>query len=132
MLTSLFMLAQLQDQPAAGPLGALFGGAFMLVWLAVMVLIVAGFWKVFVKAGEPGWASIIPIYNCIVLLKIAGRPLWWFLLLLVPVVNLVIFIVVSLDVARRFGQGAGYGVGLAVLPMIFYPMLGFGSARYTG
>jgi hypothetical protein len=102
----------------------------MIVWLAITVLVIAGFWKTFVKAGEPGWAAIVPIYNLLVLLKIAGRPLWWFILLLIPVVNLIVWIMVSLDVAKKFGQGAGFGIGLAVLPMIFYPVLGFGKAQY--
>lgn len=132
MLETLALTAQMQDQPAGGPLGALFGGAFMLFWLAVFVLVVAGLWKVFTKAGEPGWAAIVPIYNLVVLLKIAGRPLWWFLLLLVPIVNFIIAILVALDVARKFGQSAGFGLGLAFLPMIFYPILGFGGARYRG
>lgn len=132
MLRSLVVLAQLQDRSSAGPLGALFGGAFLLFWLAVCVLVVAGLWRVFTKAGEPGWAAIVPFYNIVVLLKIAGRPLWWFLLLLVPIVNFVIAILVALDVARKFGQGAGFGLGLAFLPMVFYPVLGFGGARYRG
>jgi hypothetical protein len=108
------------------------GGVMMLVWLAILVLVIAGFWKTFVKAGEPGWASIVPIYNIIVLLKIAGRPLWWFVLLLIPVVNVVVAFIVAIDVARKFGLGTGFGIGLALLPMIFYPVLGFGSATYRG
>jgi hypothetical protein len=74
----------------------------------------------------------VPIYNLIVLLKIAGRPLWWFLLFLVPIVNLVVAILVSLDVAKKFGQSTGFGIGLALLPFIFYPVLGFGKATYKG
>ena len=108
------------------------GGVMMLVWLAVMVLVIAGIWKVFTKAGEPGWAAIVPIYNIIVLLKIAGRPAWWFILLLIPVVGLIVGIMVSIDVAKKFGQGTGFGVGLAILPMIFYPVLGFGSSTHRG
>jgi hypothetical protein len=103
----------------------------MLIWLAVLVLVIAGFWKVFVKAGEPGWAAIVPIYNIITLLKIAGRPAWWFILMILPIVNFVVAILVSIDVARKFGKGTGFGIGLALLPMIFYPMLGFGSASYN-
>lgn len=99
---------------------------------AVIVFIIAAMWKVFTKAGQPGWASLIPIYNVIVLLKIAGKPVWWFILFFVPLVNLIIGILVSLAVAERFGKGAGFGVGLAFLPFIFYPILGFGSATYGG
>ncbi|HSM13112.1 MAG TPA: DUF5684 domain-containing protein [Thermoanaerobaculia bacterium] len=112
--------------------GGAIGGVMMLVWLAIMVLVIAGIWKTFVKAGEPGWASIVPIYNLIVLLKIAGRPLWWFVLLLIPIVNIVVAFIVAIDLARKFGQGTGFGIGLALLPMIFYPVLGFGSSTYRG
>ena len=90
---------------------------------------VASMWKVFTKSGEPGWASIIPIYNIIVMLKIAGKPGWWVLLFLVPVVNLVIGIIAMAAVAARFGKGAGFVVGLIFLPFIFWPILGFGSAE---
>jgi len=84
------------------------------------------------KAGEPGWAVLVPIYNIIVLLKIAGKPTWWFLLFLVPVVNLVIGIMVAIAVAENFGKSTGFGIGLALLPFVFYPMLGFGDAVYQG
>ena len=103
-----------------------------LIWLALIVLIFAGFWKVFVKAGHPGWAAIVPIYNLYILTKIAGRPWWWMLLFLVPIVSLVIAIIISIDVAKAFGKGTGFGVGLALLSAIFYPILGFGDATYKG
>jgi len=105
-------------------------GIVFLIYLAIIVLVIAGVWKVFVKAGQPGWACIIPIYNAYILLKIAGRPGWWLLLYLVPLVNLVIAIIVAIDVAKAFGKGAGFGLGLAFLCFIFYPILGFGSATY--
>lgn len=100
------------------------------VSLAVAIVVIAGMWKVFTKAGKPGWASIVPIYNAIVLLEIAGKPLWWIVLLLIPGVNIVILFIVSIDVARNFGKGTGFGIGLALLGFIFYPILGFGDARY--
>ena len=104
----------------------------VLVYLAIAVLVIAGFWKVFTKAGHPGWAAIIPFYNVYILLKIAGRPGWWLLLFLIPVVNFVIAIIVAIDVAKSFGKGTGFGVGLAFLGPIFYPILGFGDATYQG
>ncbi|MGA8807804.1 MAG: DUF5684 domain-containing protein [Thermoanaerobaculia bacterium] len=102
----------------------------MICWIVLVVLIVAGMWKVFVKAGKPGWAAIIPIYNVIVLLEIAGKPLWWFILLLIPFVNLIVMIIVLVALARNFGKGIGFALGLLILPFIFYPILGFGDARY--
>jgi len=103
-----------------------------LIFLAIVVGIIAGIWKVFTKAGKPGWAAIVPIYNLIVLLEIAGKPLWWFILFLIPIANLVAAILVGIAVAQKFGKGSGFGVGLALLGFIFYPILGFGDAKYQG
>ncbi|MEO6874480.1 MAG: DUF5684 domain-containing protein [Opitutaceae bacterium] len=104
----------------------------LLLELAFVILIIAGFWKVFVKAGQPGWAAIIPIYNVYILLKIVGRPTWWLILFLIPLVNLIFAIIVAIDVAKSFGKGTGFGIGLAFLGCIFYPILGFGDAAYQG
>ena len=104
----------------------------ILFELAIIVLMVVSMWKVFVKAGKPGWGSIIPIYNWILLLEIAGKPMWWFILLFIPLVNLVILILVSIEVAKRFGKSDGFGVGLALLGIIFFPILAFGDAQYQG
>jgi hypothetical protein len=101
-----------------------------LVYLAIIVVVIAGLWKTFVKAGQPGWAAIVPIYNLIVLMEIAGRPIWWFIFFFIPLVNIIIAIIVSVDVAKKFGKGVGFGLGLAFLGPIFYPILGFGSAQY--
>lgn len=103
----------------------------MLIWLPLIVLFIACFWSIFTKAGEPGWACLIPIYNAIVILKIAGKPAWWFLLYLIPLVNVVIAVIVKLEIAKRFGKGTGFAVGMIFLPFIFYPILAWGSARYT-
>ena len=108
------------------------GVLFSMIFLAAMVFLIASFWKVFTKAGQPGWASIIPIYNAIVWLRIAGRPGWWFILLLIPIVGFVIAIVVSIDFAKKFGKGAGFAMGLVFLGFIFYPILAWGSAQYSG
>ena len=104
----------------------------ILISLLIALVTIIGMWKVFTKAGKPGWASIIPIYNLIVLLEIAGRPLWWFVLLLIPFVNFIVILIIFIDVAKSFGQGTGFGLGLALLGPIFFPILGFGSARYVG
>jgi hypothetical protein len=115
-----------------GLLGLFFGGMFGMMWLLVLLVVIVGMWKVFEKAGHPGWAAIVPIYNLIVLLQIAGKPLWWIVLLFIPVANFIAAILISIAVAEKFGKGVGYGLGLAFLGVIFYPMLGFGSARYQG
>ena len=105
---------------------------FGILVIAVCVAMIAGMWKVFVKAGQPGWGCLVPIYNVILLLGMAGKPTWWIVLFLIPLVSLVAAVLVSIEIAKKFGQGTGYGLGLAFLPMFFYPMLGFGSAQYQG
>ena len=103
-----------------------------LVMLAIIIFVIAGLWKTFTKAGKPGWACLVPIYNMVVLLQIAGRPVWWFLILLIPFINIIVIFVVVMDIAKAFGKGAGFGLGLFFLGPIFYPILGFGSAQYEG
>jgi hypothetical protein len=83
-----------------------------------------------VQPGQPGWAAIVPIYNIIVMLQIAKKPLWWIVLFLIPIANFVIAILVAIEIAKKFNQSTGFGIGMAFLPFVFYPMLGFGSATY--
>jgi hypothetical protein len=100
--------------------------------LLIALLVIVAMWKVFTKAGRPGWAAIIPIYNMYVWCKIVGRPGWWVILMLIPLVNIIVGIVVCIDMAKSFGKGAGFGIGIALLGIIFLPILGFGSAQYQG
>jgi len=109
------------------------GMVMLLFYLAIIAVFVIAFWKVFTKAGQPGWAAIVPIYNVIILLKIAGRPAWWVLLMLIPIVNIVISLIVAIDVAKSFGQSPVFGVVMLwLLSVIGYLVLGFGSAKYIG
>jgi uncharacterized protein DUF5684 len=107
-------------------------GIVVLVYIAVIVFLIAAEWKVFVKAGQPGWAAIIPIYNLYIMLKIVGRPAWYIILFLIPFVNFIMLIIVMLDLAKSFGKTGGFAVGLILLSFIFIPILGFGSATYVG
>jgi len=94
-------------------------------------LLIIPLWKIYLKAGKPGWASIIPIYNIIVYLEIIGKPWWWILLLLfVPVANIIFAILMANELSKCFGKDAGFTVGLILLPFIFYPILGYGKAQY--
>ena len=106
------------------------GPVFWICEAVFIVFMIVAWWKIFSKAGQPGWAAIIPIYNCIVWCKIVGRPAWWVLLLLIcfPI----FLIILSIDLAKSFGKGAGFGLGIAFLGIIFLPILGFGSAQYQG
>jgi len=120
-------LAQTDQYASSGgsPVGAIVG-------LLVAVLLIVALWKIFTKAGQPGWASLIPIYNIYIWCKIVGRPGWWVILMLIPFVNFIIAIILCIDLAKSFGHGVGFGVGLAFLGIIFFPILGFGSAQYQG
>lgn len=100
--------------------------------IALLVLFIAAYWRVFEKAGQPGWAVLIPFYNSYILIKIAGRPGWWLILFFIPFVNVVMLLAISIDVAKAFGKTVGFGFGLWILSFIFYPILGFGSAVYVG
>jgi Family of unknown function (DUF5684) len=103
-----------------------------IIAILIGLLVIVAMWKVFTKAGQPGWASIIPIYNVYIWCKIVGRPGWWIILMLIPFVNFIILIILSIDMAKSFGKGVGFGIGLAFLGIIFLPILGFGSATYQG
>lgn len=106
------------------------GAIVSLLYLVMIVAAIVGMWKVFEKAGQPGWAAIVPIYNLIVLLQIVNKPTWWIVLLLLPLINIVILIIVTIALAEKFGKGGGYAVGMVFLPFVFYPMLGFGDDRF--
>jgi hypothetical protein len=113
---------------------ALFGSLVIdAVSLVLAVAAILGMWQVFEKAGEPGWAAIIPLYNLYILCKITGRPAWWVILAIIPIVDVVwvVFsLLISVDLAKAFGKSEGFGVGLWLLGFIFYPLLGFGDAQY--
>lgn len=108
------------------------GPLFWICEIAFIVLMIAAMWRVFSKAGQPGWAAIIPIFNVYIMCKVAGRPGWWLLLMLIPFVNLIIAIILSVDIAKRFGKGVGFAIGMVLLPFIFWPILAFGGAQYEG
>jgi hypothetical protein len=128
---SLIPVLLAQNEDAAGALGALCGLVCQCGIFAVFVVpAIAGMWKIFEKAGKPGWAAIIPFYNMFVLTEVARKEILWFVLTLIPCVNIVALIVICIDVAKRFGKDPAYGIGLALLPFIFFPLLGFSEARY--
>ncbi|MEY2963390.1 MAG: hypothetical protein RL754_651 [Bacteroidota bacterium] len=108
------------------------GIVFGLFYLAVIVVLIASQWKIYSKAGQPGWACLIPIYNIIVLLRIVGKPWWWLLLMMIPLVNIVFVIWTYNLLSKSFGKGEGFTLGLIFLSFIFFPILGLGSAEYQG
>ena len=106
--------------------------AIMICSLAITVFLIAAQWKVFVKAGQPGWACIIPFYNIYIMTKIAGKPGIWVLWCLIPLVNIVFAIWLTNMISKSFGKDEGFTVGLLLLGIVFWPILGFGSAKYLG
>lgn len=109
------------------------GGSLILSLFSLMLSIVSivAMWRVFEKAGQPGWASIIPIYNIYVMCEIAGKPGWWLILFFVPIVGIVVAALVSISIAEGFNKGVGFGIGLLLLPFIFYSILAFTDAEYA-
>lgn len=103
---------------------------FMVIAIIWAVLVLVAGWKMFEKAGQAGWVAIIPILSTFGLLKIVHRPLWWFVLMLVPLVNVIVLIIVLVDLARAFGKGMGMALLLVLLTPIGFLVLGFGDARY--
>ena len=122
------------DPNSPGGVAAVFAilGIIFIPLLIVAIIVIIGQWKIYTKAGKPGWACIIPIYNIIVLLEIVGKPIWWLFLLLIPCVNIIIGIWLVNLLSKSFGQGAGFTIGLIFLPFIFYPILGFGNFPSVG
>jgi hypothetical protein len=123
------VLAQLgADDAARSAAAAAASTTTSLVVLAVVVLMIAAMWRVFERAGEHGWAVLVPIYNLYILCRVAGMSPWWMLAAIIPFVNIIFMFANSIGVAQRFGKGVGYGIGLALLPFIFWPMLAWGDS----
>jgi hypothetical protein len=101
------------------------------IWFGILILQLGAWWTLFKKAGEPGWAAIVPFYNLYVMLRIADKPGWWFaVILFVPFLSLVFWILMCVSIAQNFGKGTGYALGIIFLPFIFVPILAFGKATY--
>ena len=128
-------LAQATDTADGLVSTAISGGIAALAIFAVLGTVlglatIVGIWTTFSKAGVAGWKSLIPVYNLILLLQIAGKPVWWLVLFFVPLVNFAATILLSLGIAQRFGRGPGFGIGLGFLPFVFYPILGLGGSQF--
>lgn len=109
------------------------GSTILIVWLLLIVVTLAGAWKTFEKANQPGWTAIIPIYNLYIMTKIGNNEWWWLLVaIFVPIVNLYAIFKIMHGVAKAFGKGAGFALGLWFLAFIFFPLLGFGDHQYQG
>ncbi len=106
---------------------------YWFICLIFEVFMIVCMWKMFEKAGEPGWAAIVPLYNAYVMFKIAWGNGWKFLLLLIPIANIVFAIMLPFKLAKAFGKSSGFGAGLLFLSVVFYPILAFdNSIKYVG
>ena len=105
-------------------------GTMMLISSAVGLVMLISMWKVFKKAGKPGWASIIPIYNIYTMIQIAKLPTYYLLLFMIPIANIYAMFKIYIELAHKFNKSTGFGVGLIFLSVIFFPMLAFGDATY--
>ncbi len=103
---------------------------FSVFWIPTIIIFIS-LWKIFTKAGQPGWASLIPIYNLVIMLQIIKKPTWWIILYFIPIVNIIIALIVVHKLSEAFGKGFLFTLGLVFLPIIFYPILGFGNATYS-
>jgi hypothetical protein len=134
------LLAQVTIETTSSSSSSGGAGAFIAlgIYAVIAVLTLVGFWKVLEKGGESGAWALLWLTGCLYpfafwpMAKIAGRPSWWAVLLYIPIVNFVVLAILSIDLAKSFGKGTGYGIGLWLLPFIFYPMLGFGASSYAG
>lgn len=110
----------------------IFGFIIMiLLWLALIAFVIISQWRVFTKAGQPGWAVFIPVYNILIILKVANKPWWWIFLLLIPVANIVFMIIILNRISKSFGKSEGFTVGLVLLGIVFWGILAFDSSQYT-
>ena len=105
---------------------------FSLLCLALSIFVIIAHWRVYEKAGQPGWACIIPIYNIYIMTKIAGKPWWWLLLMLIPGLNIIFIVWLTNMISKSFGKDEGFTIGLLLLGIIFWPILGYGDAVYLG
>ena len=119
---------------AFGGVIAAFLGFFMFIFMISLVFAIITIifeWKVFTKAGKPGWAVLIPVYNLVVMFEIASMPVWNILLLLIPFVNIYILIRMFVNISRNFGKPGMFALGLFFFPVIFWGILAFDNSTYN-
>jgi len=114
-----------------GPTGLAILFTAIVLAVAPAIFMTVTMWQVFAKAELPGWGILVPVYNLFLMVKLAGKPGWWFVLMLVPVVNIAVGFMLSFGIAKCFGKGGGFAVGLILLGPVFFPILAFGSAEYA-
>lgn len=112
--------------------GSIFWMIYFFIAIPVAILVLAGMWKMFRKAGKPGWAVLVPIYNIYCLFDISWGKGWIFLLLCIPIVNIAVNLIMNIKLAAAFGREKAFGIGLFILSPVFMAILGWGSDAYLG
>lgn len=105
---------------------------FIISILVIGIVMVISLWKIFEKAGKPGWACLVPIYNNMVMAEIGGKESWFGLLPMIPYIGVIWSIWIQNRLSKSFGKEIGFTLGMIFLPLIFFPILAFGSAEYVG
>lgn len=124
-------MENVDSRMVAGLMGALAGMWVVMAIVCVFLIVVQ--WKIFAKAGKPGWAAIIPIYNTWVMFEIAWGSGAKMFLSLIPFVGFIFPLICNVKLAKAFGKGTGFGIGIIFLPIIFYPILAFSKdSEYIG
>ena len=103
---------------------------YAVIYVIVMIILIVANWKIFTKAGKPGWAILIPIYNIIVMLQIVEKPVWWIVMLFIPVVNIVFAIMIIYNFVLKFGKPGWHVILALVFGVIYYPYIAFSDAKY--
>ncbi len=126
-------IVSLQQEEVGGVFALLSSSLCLGIMFVLFIIFVIGLWRTFEKAQQPGWGALIPVYNVYLLIRIAGRPGWWLLLLFVPLVNVVVWAIVTMEIAQAFGKTPAWGlVMLFLLNGLGFLILGFGDAEYVG
>jgi hypothetical protein len=120
------------DPAVAGILMVIIAIVFAIS-LALGAIMIISMWRLYTKAGRPGWASIVPFYNQIVMIKIIGRPLWWFAMMFVPFANIVFSVMIMLEFVKSYGKDTWFGVASLFFPYVIFPIMAFDkNIRYVG
>jgi len=109
-----------------------FSPVLIVLWVIVAVVLVIANWKIFTKAGKPGWAILVPVYNIVVMIQIIDKPMWWIVMLFIPIANIVFMIKILYNLVLKFGQPGWHVVLALFVGVIYYPYLAFSKASYQG
>ncbi len=103
----------------------------MIAFIFYFLIPAIASWKIYEKAGVNGWSALVPFHRNVKLFEIAGKPVWWIFLYLVPILNVIVYVATLIALSKKFGHGVGFAIGLLFLPFIFFAILGLGKSEYN-